>query len=336
MTSKVISVIFVIYGVCTSLKRRVICTVRALPYTTKWFCWNASIISGNATSPLYIGRFLMRRKALWWGSKIVKVEIPCNHVLGDVRPFSHKGNLLCLTYFGSHVGFVNDEQKCKRTLRHSNLSSNAISTTVHNCIVNEDGDVKLLNFTISPNLLINNLNFDKNFMPFTFENRLLMVCNISPHMIFHVDDTNTMHFVCSSHFPLPKFHSGCNHVGGSASPVLIQYEGNDVFLTLGHTRCGGAGGKRKTFAYIFRAEWPFDPLGCTNEIDLNIDNTEFATNIIVNDDVATLSVGVGDTHTVFIDIAVEVLLQKIIPVNSIEGESSEKKCSIAWTHTSTQ
>jgi len=283
--------------------------------------WNAAIFIDEMGNLKWIERMPIldfKPKQLRIANKMIHFDIPCNHIFGDVRPFWFKERLFVITYIGPHVS-VPFNLPCTKHLPVEGMVKNS---KIHNVLI----DVKsrrctIINYNDSPNIRIDNENFDKNFMPFEYINQLYAVSRIHPHFISRIDpESGWMDIIHMTNYILPSFASGCTELGGSGSPVFLPDQ--NVMLTLGHTRRNGIlhgiNMWRKFFFYTFSPVPPFKPLQMSDEIDLKLSNIEFATNIILQGKYVMVSIGVADQCTVLRKFSLTFVMDTLRPIISAE------------------
>lgn len=166
----------------------------------------------------------------------------------------------------------------------------------------------------TPNKLItlkyNNMNgFEKNWIPFVYDDNLYFEYTIHPHIILKCD-TNTGN--CLKVYETTFNNILKKDVGGGAPAQLITYNNKSYYLNIGHTRVHEPKFIRNSFFYIFNAQPPFNVLGLTKDFTIQNNDIEFATGLIVKRDKVTISVGIQDCYSILVEYDLKDIMDAMV------------------------
>ena len=170
---------------------------------------------------------------------------------------------------------------------YAHYRGNIDNSFVHRPIIFKLSDMKIIYLTCS---LTTNNKMEKNWMPFVYENKLFFEYSIDPHIII-LCDINTGH--CKEIYKTYTEIKFSKNIGGGAPSQLINYNGTQCFLGVGHTRHKG----RFSFFYLYENKPPFKIFKRTEEF--KIDNNEkikveFTSGLTVVDNLVTITYGIND------------------------------------------
>lgn len=154
--------------------------------------------------------------------------------------------------------------------------------------------------------------FEKNWMPFEYNDELYIVYQLNPHTILHVDMITG---ICSDVYSTNhSLMNNLQNIGNGAPPQIILLNNNKYYCGLAHIGGHHNGNLiRKNFLYIFEAEPPFTIIAMTPVF--NICDTyipiEFGSGLLIDNtnSIIYISYGVDDCYNSLTIIPIVLLIK---------------------------
>jgi hypothetical protein len=165
--------------------------------------------------------------------------------------------------------------------------------------------------------------YEKNWMPFEFENQLYIEYSFNPHIILKCDvETGDCEIVA-------RTESKCSIIneiiGGSAPAIAFTSpDGTKYFLGFAHVSLYEPRVVRKPFFYVFEHEFPFRVLGMTEAFDLMEKKypIEFNSGFYIDqNNVVVMLYGVQDSLCARSQAPLSEILAKMVWFEEEEGKS---------------
>ena len=153
----------------------------------------------------------------------------------------------------------------------------------------------------------------KNWSPFSFDNRLLVEYSVNPHIILEIDLlTGSSSPIYNTSFPDASSLSVTGHssIHCGPPPVLLP---NNQFLAIGHQRV--THGDYTHFFYTFEAHPPFGVTSMSHHFKLDsYSRIQFAAGISLHNNIIYISYGIDDCENRIFSSSLERVLDLLRPV----------------------
>lgn len=196
-----------------------------------------------------------------------------NNGIEDPRIFQFKNE-----YWGiaNCLGYKDQKFKCVNTM----------------CIFKLDNPKKIFKLLYHPE---NPKLIQKNWSPFSYNDKLYCEYTIDPHVIYGIDpETGVIDDIIHSDNDY-KFGHKEGRLSGGAPPILISHFREQFYLSIGHIRPSNH--SYYHFFYIFQSYPPFNIIGSSEIFKLDDkERIQFVSGLSVDGDILHVSYGIDDKY----------------------------------------
>jgi predicted GH43/DUF377 family glycosyl hydrolase len=198
----------------------------------------------------------------------------CNdNGIEDPRIFKFKDDYWAIA---NCLGYKEQKYKCVNTM----------------CIFKLDDPKSTFNLIYHPD---NPKLIQKNWSPFTYNDKLYCEYSIDPHVIYEINpETGSIDDIIKSNNNY-KFNINGGRLSGGTPPILISHFREQVYLSIGHVRLKN--NSYYHFFYVFQSYPPFNIIGSSQIFKLDDkERIQFVSGLSLDGDEIHLSYGIDDKY----------------------------------------